>query len=91
MIGILRRLARIKARSLRFGFYINILQLALLVSIRGFAWWYLFVLLAGAIIYFFELKIGINEEINVAYQNSDEWKKFMVRLTKLEDKIGRLQ
>lgn len=84
---ILRRIARIKSVLTRFNFYGNLLQLVLLVSLNGLRWWYLFVPPIAIALYFFETKVGIIGEMDVAWQRSDDWKNFLDRFERIERKI----
>lgn len=70
------RIGRAKYRIVRLFPYLTIYNLIILIDLNGFRWWYLVLIPVAIFVYWFETCYGIRSELDVAWNNSNEWQEF---------------
>ena len=90
MDTILLRLARIKARATQLGFYMSYWNTLMIMSIKGWQWWYL---IAGAVVlllYLYEKEYGIRGSADVVNAQSAHALDVTARLERIEKSLEQL-
>jgi hypothetical protein len=80
----LMRLARMKARATQLGFYMSYWNTLMIMSIKGWQWWYL---IAGGVVgclYLYESHYGIKGSADVANAQSSHALDVTARLERIE-------
>ena len=90
ILPMLRRLGSAKYKIVRVFAYIAIVNLAILVQVNGWQWWYLVVPPIFGLLYWFESRYGIPGELDIAWAKSREWQEYKIEFQELQNEVKLL-